>query len=103
MRYLGLAVDSDVAADQSGEIDVLDIAVETQIDAVMDQALGMHPRAQPQLVEKIGGALLQHAGAIGLKPLVGYRSVESVVVASALLQNYPLLKIDAKDLLVVFR
>jgi hypothetical protein len=60
---LGLAVDGDGLAGQRLEIDAPALAVEGQLDAVVDQPLAIEPRADADLVEQIDGALLEQAGA----------------------------------------
>ncbi|KGD49403.1 4-hydroxybenzoate 3-monooxygenase domain protein [Burkholderia pseudomallei] len=59
-----LAVDGDRAAGrQLAEIDPVAAAVEQQLDAAMHEPFAPHPRAEARIVQRVDGALLQHAGA----------------------------------------
>src|SRR5207253_5536820 len=63
LHDLGLAVDDDRAAGELGERDVVALAVELEVDAVVDDPVAAHARAHAELVEQVGGALLEHARA----------------------------------------
>ncbi len=63
-HHLVLAVDGDrAAARQRRQVDAVPLAREQQLDAVMHQPLAAHALAEPGFVERVDGALLQHAGA----------------------------------------
>jgi hypothetical protein len=38
------------------------LASETQLDAIVDQAFGSHPVANPHFGQQVASALLEHAG-----------------------------------------
>jgi hypothetical protein len=60
---LGLAVDDDRLPGQLVERDAMTLAVELELDAVVDDSLALHPLAHPRLGEQVGGSLLEDAGA----------------------------------------
>ena len=63
-RDLGLAVDHHpLAAGQPGEVDAVAVAVKGNVEAVVQQPLGVHARADAGLVEQVRRRLLEHAGA----------------------------------------
>ena len=62
--HLGLAINHHgLAAGQIDEIDRMPLAVEAQLHAAMNEALGMHSRADFCFVEQVHRALFEHAGA----------------------------------------
>jgi hypothetical protein len=61
-----LAVDRDRPAGQLLERDPVPLPVEAQLDALVDQPLGVHPRAEPDLVHQVHRRLLEHPGAHAL-------------------------------------
>ena len=62
-RFL-LAIDGDLlAAGERREVDAMAAALEAQLDAGVDLALGPHPFAKTRLVEHVDAALFEHAGA----------------------------------------
>src|SRR5206468_6230865 len=63
LDHLVLAVDQDAIADQRFEIDVAQLVVEAEIDAAMQKPLALHALADAGLHQKIGGPVLDHAGA----------------------------------------
>jgi hypothetical protein len=71
LYHLLLAVDGDrPPAGQIGERDAVAAAIEAEQDAVVDQPLALQPVGQPEAVQEIDGALLQHAGAHALLDVV---------------------------------
>ena len=60
---LGLAVDGDGLAGQRLEVDAPTLAVERQLDAVVQQPLAVEAVADADLLQQVDGALLEQAGA----------------------------------------
>ena len=59
-----LAVDRDrLAAGERRKVDAVAAAGEAQLDAVVDEALALHARAETASVQHVDGALFEHAGA----------------------------------------
>src|SRR5205809_347092 len=59
----GLPVDHDPApAGELTERDPVGLAVEYEVDAMVDQSLALQAVADTGLAEQVDGALLQHAG-----------------------------------------
>ena len=52
------------------------LAVEAQLDAVVDEALGVHPLADADLVHQVHRALLEHAGAHALLDVLAVARLE---------------------------
>src|SRR5207247_2438658 len=89
LHHLGLAVDDDArAAGEVAQWDAVALAVELQLDAVMDDALAPQPLAGPGGGEHVDGALLEDAGA---DPMLH-------VVAAAILEHDGLDALGAQDL-----
>ena len=69
---LVLAVDGDRApAAEAGEVDAMAAAGEAQLEPLVDQAFLLQARADACLLEQVGRALLEHAGA---DPLLDVRA-----------------------------
>jgi hypothetical protein len=62
LRDLGLSIHGDRSARQSLEIDAKRPAAESEIEAVVHQALSLHPLAHLRFEEEFGGPLFQHSG-----------------------------------------
>ena len=76
LHDLRLGVDRDgAAAGEHGEVDVVPFAVEAQLDAVVDQALGLQPLGGTALAQSVHRALLQHPGAL---PLLDVRAAPAL-------------------------
>ena len=60
---LGLAVDHDGLAGQLLEREAVTYAVDTNLHALVDEAVGVHPRADAGLVQEIHRDLFDDAGA----------------------------------------
>jgi len=61
---LVLGVDGDsFSTGQVFEIDTMAVAMEAQLDSIVNQALTLHPLAHAHFHEQVNRALLQHAGA----------------------------------------
>ncbi len=58
------------------EIDPVALAAEAELDASVRQAFGMHPCADPGVVEQIDGHLLEDAGADAAEHVVGRALLE---------------------------
>ena len=63
LDHLGLPVDDDRLAGQLVEGDPVTLAVELELDPVMDDPLALHPPAHAGLRQQVGGPLLEHARA----------------------------------------
>jgi hypothetical protein len=70
-RQLGLAVDHHRLAHEIDEVDALPVAVETELDAMMHQPLGMHPRADADAVHQFDRAPFEHTRADTSKHILG--------------------------------
>src|SRR5690606_2378589 len=68
--HFGLAVDHDTLADEAVEIDAVVAARKCQVETVMRQAFTVHALAGTRLVEKLGHAFFEHAGAYAAKHIV---------------------------------
>ena len=67
LHDLGLGVDRDgTAAGEGREVDVVAFAFEAQLDALVDQALGVEAFGGAGLAQSVDRALLQHPGALAL-------------------------------------
>ena len=63
LHDLGLAVDDDAApVREIAQRDAVALAVELEVDAVVDDPLAVHARADAGRLENLDGALLEHAG-----------------------------------------
>src|SRR5262249_11006832 len=62
LHHLLLTVDGDPLPHQLAEIDVVQRAVETEVDAVMRHALALHPIANANVDEQVSRPLLDQAG-----------------------------------------
>ena len=58
------------------EVDAVAPAVESQLDAIVDERVAIEPRADADLVEQIDGALLEQAGADAGAQVFGRASLE---------------------------
>ena len=76
LHDLGLPVDDDAAPGQVGQRDPMALAVELELDAVVDDPLALHPLADARLDEEVGGALLEHAGADALLDVLAAAGLE---------------------------
>ncbi len=64
LHDLGLPVDDDRApVGELAQRDVVALAVELEVDAVVDDPLAVHPLAHAEIAQQVGRALLEHAGA----------------------------------------
>ena len=63
LDHLGLPVDDDRLAGQLVEGDPVPLAVELELDPVVDDPLALHPPAHAGLRQQVGGPLLEHARA----------------------------------------
>jgi hypothetical protein len=63
LHHLLLAIDGNALADQLSEVDVMQRAIEAEIDAVVHHALALHARADPGLDQHVGRPLLDQPGA----------------------------------------
>ncbi len=50
-------------ADEIGEIEMMQAARKADVDAAVNEAFALQPRAEPGLDQKVGDPLLDHAGA----------------------------------------
>src|SRR5690606_4612729 len=55
---LGLAVDDHVPVDETPEVDAQEQSAERQVDAVVDETLGVHSLADADVPQQLGGAVL---------------------------------------------
>ena len=77
LHDLGLAVDHDRApAGQLAQRDPMPLAVELELDAVVDDALALQALARARLDEEIDRALLEHAGPDSLLDVVAAAGLE---------------------------
>ncbi len=58
-----LAVDGDALVDQRLEIDAAQVAIDADINAPMQDAFALHPFADADVGQKIGGPVLDQSGA----------------------------------------
>ncbi len=63
LHHLLLAVDGDALADQVAEIDVVQGAVEGEMNAMVKHSLALHARAHAGLDQEVARPLLDQAGA----------------------------------------
>src|SRR6266568_1035015 len=63
LDHLLLAIDGDVLADEIGEIQMMQATRKADVDAAVNEAFALQPRAEPGLDQKVGDPLLDHAGA----------------------------------------
>ena len=63
LHHLLLAVDGDALVDQRLEIDAVQLAVDADIDAAVQNAFALHPIADAHVDEQIGGPVLDQSGA----------------------------------------
>ena len=63
LDHLLLAVDGDALPDQLDEIDVVQRAVEAEVEPVVEQALALHPLADAGLDQQIARPVFDQAGA----------------------------------------
>src|SRR5262249_26219348 len=63
LHHLLLAVDGDALSDQLAEVDVVQRAVEAEVNPVVEHRLAPHALADAGVEQEIGGPLLQQPGA----------------------------------------
>ena len=63
LHHFLLAVDGDALVHQRLEIDTVQLAIDADIDAVVENAFAFHALADAQLGQQIGGPMLDQAGA----------------------------------------
>ena len=77
LDHLRLAVDDDrPSVGELAERDTVTLAVELEMDAVVDDSLPVHALADAELAEQVGGALLEHAGADAVLAVVARAALE---------------------------
>jgi hypothetical protein len=76
LHDLRLAVDDDRAAGQLLHRHVVPLAAELEVDAPVDDPVGVHPRAHAGVPQQVGGALLEHAGADALLDVLAAAALE---------------------------
>ena len=71
LRYLGLAVDHDVASGERGQIHTMPGTVEQKVEAVVDQPFARQAVAHAGTAQQVHHALLEHAGPDAAQHVVG--------------------------------
>src|SRR5258708_4518948 len=88
-RHLGLAVDHHGLAGCGLHVDAMAAAAESELDAVMDQALAVGARAGADFIEQGYRALFQKAGANAAKHIVRRLPFQDNVVDPASVKQLP--------------
>ena len=76
LNHLLLSIDRDPAAGQRPKIDPMLLAVEAQLDAVMEHAFPLHAVADAAVDQQIGRSLLEDSGANALFDIVPASALE---------------------------
>jgi hypothetical protein len=88
LDHLGLGVDGDAAAaGERGEVEPVRPAVEAEFDAVVHQALALHPLPRAAAAQHVHGALLQDSGALALLDVVAVLALQHDAVDAGPVQQ----------------
>ncbi len=87
-RQFGLAIDEHRgAASERAQVDVVALAVDQQLEAVVDQSLASHARADAHLLKQVGGDLLEDSGADAAPHVFGGLALDDDVVDAGLVEQ----------------
>ena len=76
LHHLLLAVDGDALADQLAEVDVMRLAAEAEMDAVVEHGLALQALADAGVDQQVGDPLLEQAGADAVLDIVAAAVLE---------------------------